>query len=556
LTAKSLTLSRNANPPVIAARNKRVDQYIPRFRDALLLTFDHYSSLAARRAKFGIRDIYTPEMHGDLLKELYDTETKFVYAIIVDGYTFANDELGFKSFDNDMWKKDGIPNPVTGRKTQIEEYLQATAKREANTHADMINKEFQKARNYWDEEKKRGLTPKEISKEILRKGYALDKNYANLISRTTSIWSMNEGAEIRYLEAGITKEEWLTDEDDLTCDYCAQMNGQIVGIKDEFLPEGVKLEHTKIEGRFLSVPFAVGHPPLHPHCLVGETSVLSSDNRAAFIASYAGVIVHLTTVDGRRISVSENHVFPTINGFARAKGMRSGDYMFDCTGLQRVLAGDVNENWTPSRIDNIVKTFASTAQSSKTIASATDFHGDGSFMNSKIDIISTNSFLSGDSKPTSYEQAIRDILIDGRVQDHTFNGLGMFNTMLLRMACTFDGSMSGDGVLGVFLRGSLTHHKPISLDLASNVDMAFSQITPDDITTNIEMIGQEVFGLPGLITPIKISSVEFDFSHLESPIKVYDLQTNTSLYIANGFLSSNCRCTIIPVIENFSIRAE
>ena len=266
MTAKSLTLSRNANPPVIAARNKRVDQYIPRFRDALLLTFDHYSSLAARRAKFGIRDIYTPEMHGDLLKELYDTETKFVYAIIVDGYTFANDELGFKSFDNDMWKKDGIPNPVTGRKTQIEEYLQATAKREANTHADMINKEFQKARNYWDEEKKRGLTPKEVSKEILKKGYAYDKNYANLISRTTSIWSMNEGAEIRYLEAGITKEEWLTDEDDLTCPYCAQMNGQIIGIKDSFLPAGVKMDHPDIEGRFLSVPFAVGHPPLHPHC--------------------------------------------------------------------------------------------------------------------------------------------------------------------------------------------------------------------------------------------------------------------------------------------------
>jgi hypothetical protein len=54
----------------------------------------------------------------------------------------------------------------------------------------------------------------------------------------------------------------------------------------------------------------------------------------------------------------------------------------------------------------------------------------------------------------------------------------------------------------------------------------------------------EVFS--GQISIISINSIEIEHVNY---LPVYDLTTTSTIYFANGILSSNCRCVAIPYIE-------
>jgi hypothetical protein len=247
---------------------------LPRFRGDLIALLDGFVHAVSERAEMGMRNAVTREMESGLYVGLREMKRPYAVALVEEGYRLAADEIPSKQARD--WKTKVIdlpseslipPAPVaTGERTAVADWLERTSRREARTHAEAIEKEFEKARTYWNPETQSGLTPAETAKTLLREGFARDRWYSNLIARTTSIWSMNEGAQIRYAEAGVTQEQWLATVDDRTCPYCSQMDGQVVGIKESFLPEGALLSHPEIEGRFFSAPFSVEHPPLHPFC--------------------------------------------------------------------------------------------------------------------------------------------------------------------------------------------------------------------------------------------------------------------------------------------------
>jgi hypothetical protein len=275
----TITLDKKTDPPFIAMRNRRADQYIPRIHRGIQKLFNAATTQAATHAQYDSRDIYLSETSVALATALYEFQKPYVLAIVNDGYTLADNAMTTKSIKSDVIKKKVttlIQEPLTGIRDGIEEWLIETSKREAATHAKEINRIHKKAQTYWNEDLGRGMTPKEIAAEILAKGFAYDKNYSVLISRTTTIWAMNEGAEMKYIDAGVTRERWLTTDDDVRCVYCVEMNGMEVGIKDVFLPVGGRIMHPEIPDRFLEVPFDVTHPPLHPYCRCAIVPVIES----------------------------------------------------------------------------------------------------------------------------------------------------------------------------------------------------------------------------------------------------------------------------------------
>jgi hypothetical protein len=278
LSNSSTLLNRKADPPFIAIRNRRADQYIPRLQRGIQKLFNDATTEAARHAQYDDRNIYFSEMIVALAEALYAFQKPYVIGIINEGYALADQAFTTKNFHSGVQRKiiNITPEPLSGSREGIEEWLLETSKREAATHAKEINRIHKKAQTYWDEDFGRGMTPREIASEILAKGFAYNKNYSNLISRTTTIWSMNEGAEIKYIEAGVTRERWLTTDDDVRCVYCMEMNGTEIGIKDVFLQEGGRIVHPEIPDRFLEVPFAVSHPPLHPYCRCCVVPVIES----------------------------------------------------------------------------------------------------------------------------------------------------------------------------------------------------------------------------------------------------------------------------------------
>lgn len=82
----------------------------------------------------------------------------------------------------------------------------------------------------------------------------IGKHRATVMARTETLNAFNQGAEVRYAQAGIEKLEWLAALDDgRRCDECAAMDGKVFSIKS-------------------------GHvrPPLHPQCRCTVIPVIES----------------------------------------------------------------------------------------------------------------------------------------------------------------------------------------------------------------------------------------------------------------------------------------
>jgi HK97 family phage portal protein len=89
------------------------------------------------------------------------------------------------------------------------------------------------------------------------------------IARSEVMRAFNR-TSLRLFEAwGIEFVEWYTTKDDLTCDFCLEMDGKIVRAGDKFWAMGETMFVSDAEGQIQSIVLGyedVLSPPLHPRC--------------------------------------------------------------------------------------------------------------------------------------------------------------------------------------------------------------------------------------------------------------------------------------------------
>ena len=191
--------------------------------------------------------------------QLAGAETKIVGKSRFDnaqGKAFANNGVGFSEDRSKFVLNNKWPN--------LEKWVSTTVESANNTFGARMLGIFQTAADYRDLETGRGLTPSDIARSLLDSGMDLSEERASMLARTGSIWAYNEGAVERYVADGVEVVEWLTADDDLTCPFCAEMNGKRVETQESFFSNGDALQaggETLKFGRF-----DVKHPPLHPNC--------------------------------------------------------------------------------------------------------------------------------------------------------------------------------------------------------------------------------------------------------------------------------------------------
>lgn len=337
--------------------------------------------------------------------------------------------------------------------------------------------------------------------------------------------------------------------------------------------------------------------PSHPNCVVGETTVFAPDNIAAFVSTYCGPIFDITFSTGARVSVTANHMFLTRYGFTAAKSINKGDYIFSSPneGVFRRLFSPNNDR-NPSRIDKRVHALSESRGMTtlRVPASAKDLHGDGEFFDGNIDIIAPDCLLRGDYETFFDEYVGKDFFTKANVSTVPFDGSRYFPPMFLGLWLSLDCHVSGMSILDVFLSGSSAHHKPIGIGVApsgnayvfkdclnnqsgaiipfgkrpfrftgkiqgdkfvfgnavtdtSSGQPHFTEITKDNINGNAEFLRHVRKTLIGKIPLAQVVDVKVrDFSG-----HVYDLQTFSSLYLANGIATSNCRGLYIPVAKSW-----
>ena len=77
-----------------------------------------------------------------------------------------------------------------------------------------------------------GLSTQDIANNLMAEFDDFSKTRANMIARTEILGASNQGNQLGYKAAGVTKEEWLTARNEKVCETCAPMDGEIFPIED------------------------------------------------------------------------------------------------------------------------------------------------------------------------------------------------------------------------------------------------------------------------------------------------------------------------------------
>ena len=263
-------------------RARLADRHFPRLKAALLDELRRQVRDAAdlaRRGDFTRLKSKLPEWKRGLIA----AQRKALIAIAAETYRQAGTETGVapargktigtqhsalstslrgKAVEVGDWEHFVLKNDWAN----LDRWVETTAEGAANTTAERLTRIFGHAADYWDADKKRGLTPVEIAQQILADGMTQCEARARMLAHTGAIWAANEGAMNRYADDGIAVVEWLTADDDLRCPFCADMNGKRVETKEAFLSAGDSL--TVPGAGTLKIPgtFDIRHPPAHPNC--------------------------------------------------------------------------------------------------------------------------------------------------------------------------------------------------------------------------------------------------------------------------------------------------
>ena len=339
-------------------------------------------------------------------------------------------------------------------------------------------------------------------------------------------------------------------------------------------------------------------PPIHPLCVFPNTKVIAPDIEAMTRSLYSGCVVEIGTSDGARLTVTPNHIVLTARGWVRAKNLIKGDKVINYSGwIKSVIESDPTDN---DGIPTIEEFFTSLLESGAVPAirmpiSSEDFKGDAS-SDGEIDIIFIDGKLRNKLNAT-LSQLVGDILLVGASEsgEVTLPRNCSLAEHLVGLGLAADGIMSGSRIAAILLRGTLTHSQLIGLRFPSDYDARLYKTAANDTSADIKLFGDGIFAHPGSIHISDLLDIKRDFNSLKRNTAsletaldgrscdsvglcdfisafsgfvtfddiifvtnkyysghVYDASSLSTLYIANGIITSNCRCSTAAYMERNS----
>ena len=288
-------------------------------------------------------------------------------------------------------------------------------------------------------------------------------------------------------------------------------------------------------------------PYVHPNCVLPDTVCESDEIVAGLSTWYDGPLFTISSPHGNNITVTPNHMFLTRNGFASAYLLRKGDEIVRDSCFQRKPKVHMNNDRRPTRIDEIVKSLSMPfgSQSVSVPVAAEDLHGDASFSKGNVDIVRSNGFLSNTVKSSLLKKLSAQNLSAYNANSSTLSGDGSLAQFLKVASFATDGGMSGTRKPSSFFTRRLTHSQKHAFTFASGSDA--SGLQPQDYTSprDPELLAQCFDRHASFIDLDEVVSV--DVKSFRGYL--YDLQTLSTLYSGNGYIISNCRCTLLRVTD-------
>lgn len=420
-----------------------------------------------------------------------------------------------------------------------------------------------------------GRNPREFIPKV-RKSFDVTRYQAERLLRTELTRVRIQAQAESYEANGINEYEYVACGLRDVCPICKVLDKQIFKLKDMEIGENA--------------------PPMHPNCVLPDTEIIAPGIEAITKSDYSGDVIKFVTANGRNVTVTPNHIVPTSRGWIRAKNLIKGDKVFCYRGCieSRTIGTPTDNNRTPT-IENLFASIIE-AQGSTTCcvpAASIDLKGDV-IPNSKINIIFVDGKL-GDKINTLMSKFISDSFLigTGETRESVLSRDGSLSKLLIRIGLAFDGFMGRFDKGSVFFRSSATSRDLISLRRASDYDARLFKYSVNNTTTDFILIGNSqtthagsVISDNGSLINLSLSSVNRNsqsnsifnenffnsFSSLMDNSRylsdtfatlieiddiidiqrcfysghVYDASSLSTLYIANGIVTSNCHCSTAP----------
>jgi hypothetical protein len=378
---------------------------------------------------------------------------------------------------------------------------------------------------------------RDIQKDIMARVDVIGVTRSATMVRTETQRAVNDGVKDTYEKADVQVFERLEALDEKTCtDWefniggriyrgCAAINGQ------QFTRE----EADQVDEQ------------THPNCVHPDTVIKKEGIVSAFNARYDGPMIEVFLSEDRKVTVTPNHMFLTDRGFAAADFLRKGDHVFYCTGFERIVTDDPDDDNRPSRIEDIVESLAMSGgmATERVPVAPEDLHGDGRFCDGDVDIIRPYSLLGHAGKTTALKPPHTGQLYPAGKSNITLFGDSPLQQFLKGAALATDGGMSGSRQSSPFFLTRSRHTGLHSGVTISDRDTRINKSGQDGTFRDSETLRDLTSRFARHITLHNIVDIKVIQYHGQ----VYDIQTISTLYCGNGFVMSNCRGTWIPVVD-------
>jgi hypothetical protein len=265
-------------------RNQAALRMVVPYRRAVLNVFKQYSAFILDQIAAGV----TPDMQQlsvKMQRALVKAQTPLASNMFAAGMKLAGHEIQpQKSAIPELSELfPGLEFGLTAREFQdVEAHLLRVAGKQTKAYANRIAKMLDRARKFIMQDEEgfvRGQTNRETAKKLvalLGKAIpAYDFQHCLTIALTETSWAANHGAMERYSQAGYTTYRWFATQDDVLCEFCAELDGTIW--KAGSSPTGGGSVEGLAGGTY--TPADAGDiPPLHPRCRCVALAVLDEQS--------------------------------------------------------------------------------------------------------------------------------------------------------------------------------------------------------------------------------------------------------------------------------------
>lgn len=434
----------------------------------------------------------------------------------------------------------------------------------------------------------------------LQKIGGISKNRAKLIARDQTAKLTGDLNQLRQADNGIEEYIWRNAGDQ-----------RVVGNPSGLYPKGNAKHgnHWDREGKVFrwDSPPSDGHPGTPINCFPGSTMFdMSNGCHKFWRRRYKGRLVTIIPCSGVALEATPNHPVLTIDGWKAIDELQEGDDIFKpVTYCGRIDELNVSEFCASAK--DVFDLMLSVGSLSASAGSELDFHGDG--REEDIYAIDTESLLRNDaiagflksSSELGFSRAYADLPKSG------LHGAGPLGSALKATLFSAHSIMSLGGYglpLGI---AEQAHSNKIGFAPAAAWDMVVSKYSTNNPASDAVLLGKRKLADSGAVEGahlalwkigdlvvcrvfsalrgIHTASAEMfaevvrsapeanayffegdaslyeRFRVIEKRLcdfsgHVYNIQTNTGWYNANGVVTHNCRCYAAPKLDLEKIKAQ